>query len=244
MLWAILNKSWRQHSTKQQLYCHLPPIMKTSQVRQTRHVRHCWRSRDKFVRDILLWTPSNGWAKAGQPARTYIQELCADTRCSLEDQPGMMDNRNRWWERVREIQADDVYIYIYIYRWAPICKDMQAFENICVYIHTYATLWKFIYIYIYIYRCPLIYMGMQAFENDLNYIYIYIYPKVFSSYRNISLINTKVYLNKSFSCWLMCHCHSTIYIRGFTYDLNYHKWQWILVLHLTDNKFIQDPAIH
>ena len=27
MLWAILNKSWRQHSTKQQLYGHLPPIM-------------------------------------------------------------------------------------------------------------------------------------------------------------------------------------------------------------------------
>ena len=28
MLRAILNKSWRQHPTKQQLYCHLPPITK------------------------------------------------------------------------------------------------------------------------------------------------------------------------------------------------------------------------
>ena len=35
MLWAILNKSWRQHPTKHQLYGHLPPIMKTIQVRQT-----------------------------------------------------------------------------------------------------------------------------------------------------------------------------------------------------------------
>ena len=26
---AILNKSWRRHSTKQQLYSHLPPITKT-----------------------------------------------------------------------------------------------------------------------------------------------------------------------------------------------------------------------
>ena len=25
MLWAVLNKSWRQHPTKQQLYGHLPP---------------------------------------------------------------------------------------------------------------------------------------------------------------------------------------------------------------------------
>ena len=34
---AILNESWRQHPTKQQLYGHLPPIMKTIKVRQTRH---------------------------------------------------------------------------------------------------------------------------------------------------------------------------------------------------------------
>ena len=37
MLRAILSKSWRQHSTKQQLYGHLLPIMKTIQVRWTRH---------------------------------------------------------------------------------------------------------------------------------------------------------------------------------------------------------------
>ncbi len=36
MLRAILNKSWQQHPTKHQLYDHLPPIMKTIQVRQTR----------------------------------------------------------------------------------------------------------------------------------------------------------------------------------------------------------------
>ena len=47
MLQAILNKSWRQHSTKQQLYGHLPPITKTIQVRWTRHAGHCQRSRDE-----------------------------------------------------------------------------------------------------------------------------------------------------------------------------------------------------
>ena len=35
MLWAILNKSWRQHPTRHQLYGHLPPITKTIQVRRT-----------------------------------------------------------------------------------------------------------------------------------------------------------------------------------------------------------------
>ena len=57
MLRAILNKSWRQHPTRHQLYGHLPPIMKTIQVRRTRHAGHSWRSRDELIRDILLWTP-------------------------------------------------------------------------------------------------------------------------------------------------------------------------------------------
>ena len=36
MLRAILNKSWRQHPTKHQLYGHQPPITKTIQVTRTR----------------------------------------------------------------------------------------------------------------------------------------------------------------------------------------------------------------
>ena len=59
MLQAILNESSRRHPTKQQLYSHLPPITKTIQVRRTRHVGHCWRSRDELMSDVLLWTPSH-----------------------------------------------------------------------------------------------------------------------------------------------------------------------------------------
>ena len=79
MLRAVLNKSWRQHPTRHQLYGHLPPITKTIQVRRTRHVGHCWRSKDELISDVLLWTPTYGCAKAGRPARTYIQQLCEDT---------------------------------------------------------------------------------------------------------------------------------------------------------------------
>ena len=106
MLCAILNKPWRQHPTKQQLYGYLPPITKIIKVRQTRHAGHCWRSRDELISDILLWTPSQGWAKARQPARTYIQQLCADTGCSPEDLPEAMNDREGWWERVRDIRVD------------------------------------------------------------------------------------------------------------------------------------------
>ena len=41
MLWAILNKSWRQHPTRHQLHGHLPPITKTIQIRRTRHAGLC-----------------------------------------------------------------------------------------------------------------------------------------------------------------------------------------------------------
>ena len=105
MLRAILNKSWRQHPTRHQLYDHLPPITKTIQVRWTRHAGHCWRSRDELISDVLLWTPTYGWTKAGWPARTYIQQLCEDTGCSPEDLPVAMNDREKWWERVRDIRA-------------------------------------------------------------------------------------------------------------------------------------------
>ena len=93
MLRAILNKSRRQHPTKQQLYGYLARITRTIKIRWTRHVGHCWRSRDEFISDVLLWTPSHGQAKAGQPVQTYIQQLCADTGCSPEDLPEAMDYR-------------------------------------------------------------------------------------------------------------------------------------------------------
>ena len=102
MLRAILNKSWRLHPTKQQLYSHLPLIMKTIQVRQTRHAGHCWTSKDELISDVLLWTPLHEQAKAGRPARTYILQLCADTGYSLEDFAGAIDGLQ---ERFREIRV-------------------------------------------------------------------------------------------------------------------------------------------
>ena len=123
ILRAILNKSWWQHPAKHQLYGHLPPITKIIYVRRTRHAGHCWRSRDELKSDVLLWTPTYGRAKAGQPVRTYIHQLCEDTGCSPEDRPEAMNDREKWRERVRDIRTGGttwwwwwyIYIYIYIY---------------------------------------------------------------------------------------------------------------------------------
>ena len=120
MLRAILNKSWRQHPTRHQLYCHLPPITKTIQVRRTRHAGHCWRSRDELISDVLLWTPTHGRTKAGRPARTYIQQLCEDTGCCPEDLPEAMNDREEWRERVRDIRATSTTWWWWW--WYMICK--------------------------------------------------------------------------------------------------------------------------
>ena len=86
MLRTISNMSCRQ------LYGHLPPITRTIQVRRTRYPGHCW-------------APSHGQAKIGWPARSYIQQLYADTKRSLEDLVEAMNDSDGWWERVREIRA-------------------------------------------------------------------------------------------------------------------------------------------
>ena len=101
MLRAVLDKSWRQHLTKQQLYDHQPPITKTIQIRRTGHVGHCWRSKDELISDVLMWTPSQWWAKFGRLARTYLQQLCSDTGCSLEDLKEATDGRDYWFREIR-----------------------------------------------------------------------------------------------------------------------------------------------
>ena len=72
MLCIVLNKSWKQHPTKEQLNGHLPLISKIIILRQTRHARHCWRTRVELMSDIILWTPIHRCSRVDRPARTYI----------------------------------------------------------------------------------------------------------------------------------------------------------------------------
>ena len=94
LYWLVLVQDCTQHS-----------CTKTIQVRRTRHAGHCRRSRDELIRDVLLWIPTHGRAKAGRPARTYIQQLCEDTGCCPEDLLRAMNDREEWRERVRDIRA-------------------------------------------------------------------------------------------------------------------------------------------
>ena len=47
-----------------------------------------------------------GRAKVGRLARTYIQQPCEATGCCPEDLPEAMNDREGWWDGVRDIRAD------------------------------------------------------------------------------------------------------------------------------------------
>ena len=77
MLRAILNKSWRQHPTRHQLYGHLPPITKTIQARRTRHAGHCWKSSGRAHKlctpiDRHIW-PSKSNDQLQLTYRSYVR---------------------------------------------------------------------------------------------------------------------------------------------------------------------------
>ena len=124
-LCALLNKSWKQSSTKQQLYGHLLSITQIIQVRQIRYAGHCSRSKDKLISDILLWTSTCRHASVGWAAKTYIHQLCADIRCCLEDWPIVMeDERER--ERDKGIHAVGILWWWYKAKHFEILVTMNA----------------------------------------------------------------------------------------------------------------------
>ena len=133
--YRILNKSWQQHPTRRHLYGHLPPITKTIQDRRTRHAGHCWRSKDEMVSDVLMWTSAYGQSKAGRSARTYIQQLCDDKGCNIEDLPEAMNDRETCWERgsgisVLAARHDDEYVHFTYSSMAMEQKHFTSFLSV------------------------------------------------------------------------------------------------------------------
>ena len=80
-------------------------ITETSSSTIFSSISHTYTNKGYIISDVLLWTPTYSQAKAGRPARTYIQELCEDTGCSPDDLPEAMNDREKWRERVRDIRA-------------------------------------------------------------------------------------------------------------------------------------------
>ena len=121
-LQAILNKSQKQHPTKQQLHGHLPPVSKTIQMRRTRYAGHCVEKQRQTHERRSPWTLSRGRACVGRPTRTYLQQLCTDWGYSRENYwKRLKIGTNRERESGKSMLAarhddddddvDDIYIY-------------------------------------------------------------------------------------------------------------------------------------
>ena len=136
ILRAILNKSWRQHPTKQQLCGHISPITKTTKVRRTRRAGHCWRSKDELISDVLQWTPSHGRAKAGRPASTYnssvpIQDVDLKTyrkRWTIEKGGGRGSGRSVLMARHDDDDEGGFFFFLY----GVVCVWWSCFFGILV----------------------------------------------------------------------------------------------------------------
>ena len=53
----------------------------------------CWRSKDQLTSDILPWTPTHWHLNIGLCAKTYINQICTDNGCRLEDFLKVMANK-------------------------------------------------------------------------------------------------------------------------------------------------------
>ena len=137
MLRAVLNKSWNQHSTKQQLYSHLLPISTT--IQDTRNTvgkaRKNWKITFSYghmdapmlirqqkltcispVQTLdLLWRTCWQWCMIGMDGEIESEKSVLTTR---------------WWWRY--IHTRYIYIYIYIYVCVCVCI-CAAFLDKCIF---------------------------------------------------------------------------------------------------------------
>ena len=108
MLRTVLNKSWKQHLTREKLYSHLPPISQVIKVRRRRHSEYCSSCREEHLSDVLWWNPTHRHTSVGRSAKPYINQHCADTAYRLEDLPRAIADKTEWWARVNRICAIDI----------------------------------------------------------------------------------------------------------------------------------------
>ena len=131
-------------------------------------------------------TPHMAGQKAGWPAQTYIQQLCEDTRCSPEDLPEMMNDWEKWWERVRDIRASGMtwwrsWWWGYYNFMLRLTRDLLTIRRKhCIFQYNSIFLWAKIWFTLSptlsrVLTCLFLEFLKSGFLTPPIYIYIYIY---------------------------------------------------------------------
>ena len=141
MLQEILNKSWRQHPTKQQLYGHLttPPRKLSKLTNQT--CGSCWRTKDELMMYSCGPLHMNEQRQDDKLEPTHISSV------PIWDVALKTCRKQKTIEKGGEkgsvisvlIVRHDIYIYIYIYR-KPI--DVHTKKNVLIFSKSWNSLAK------------------------------------------------------------------------------------------------------
>ena len=83
MLRMVLDVSWKEKRTNQELYQDLPKLTEMVRERRLRIAGHCVRHEEEIAHHLILWEPTRGNRGRGRRAVTYIDNLKEDT--NLED---------------------------------------------------------------------------------------------------------------------------------------------------------------
>ena len=78
MLRAVLNISWKQYLTNNELYRNIPPISSTLRDRRLKFAGHCFRRKEELASDQILWQPLHGVRTPYRPYITFIDKLAED----------------------------------------------------------------------------------------------------------------------------------------------------------------------
>ena len=110
MLRAVINKSWRDHLTNEQLYGDIPKISKSIRMQRLRFAGHCWRSKDEVASDLILWQTQHGNHSSGCIAKTYLFQLRDDIDLlTIDEIKTAMNDREGWKKYVMDYQASSTW---------------------------------------------------------------------------------------------------------------------------------------
>ena len=110
MLRKVLNVSWKQHLTNQQLYRTVPPVSSTIRQRRLKFAGHSVRQKDQNVSELVLWEPTHGTKSKGGQSKTFVDTLKEDTGCtSAEEIKSCMEDRDVWREIVSRCSVKSVH---------------------------------------------------------------------------------------------------------------------------------------
>ena len=150
----------------------------TNHSRRKRHARHCWKSRNELISDVLSWSPAHGHVSVVSSVKIYIISV------------RIWDTTQRFMYVLCMCVWIQLFLSLYIYSFGTLCsaryytnstKNYQLWSivqmfylNICIFKKT-LIIFGHIYTYILMAFKKMWYYYKDSSRSVTEYIYIYIH---------------------------------------------------------------------